>query len=96
MYYRQCKLVKNISVSIQNNEPNNLELSQTSFIPEEFAVVKRKIKIRERGEEGWDTGWEVKEVSSIRTDEKHLPDSHKEIKSHRKSTGDNTPKVKNE
>lgn len=87
MYYRQCKLIK-------QTKSSSVRLIQISFIPEEFAVVKRKIKIRERGEEEWDTGWEVKEVSSIRTDEKHLPDSHKEIKSHRKSTGDNTPKVK--
>lgn len=91
MYYRQCKLVK----YIWNYNPKSMwDITyQVAFIPETFAKVGQKLKIKEG--EYWDTGWEVEEVSSTRTDEKHLPDSHKEIKSHRKSTGDNTPKVKN-
>ena len=85
MYYRQCEL------EIVNSCGDILK--SVSFIPEEFAVIGKSLKLRDENKI-WDSGWVVKTVSSIRVDEKHLPDSHKEIKSHRNSTGDTTPKVK--
>ncbi len=48
-----------------------------------------------RDDSSWDSGLVVEFVSEYEVDEKNLPDSHKEIKDHRKMTGDNTPKVKN-
>lgn len=79
MKYVQCVLSKNIS------------RKQVAFIPEKLARVGQKLKIK--CDIGWDVGWIVDRASTILVDEENLPDSHKEIKSHRKSTGDNTPKV---
>ncbi len=86
MYYRQCKLKK---------QTGNSVLEQVCFIPEEFAQLGHRLRIKKDSNRVgcWDTNWWVDFVSSIRVDDKHLPDSHKGIKSHRKSTGDNTPKV---
>ncbi len=85
MWYRQCKLCKYTSTKSH-------KLSRVAFIPDEFTIINRRIKIKEDGV--WNVGWVVTEVSSTKTPENCLPDSHKEIKAHRKHTGDNTPKVK--
>lgn len=76
--YVQCKLSKNNVVEV-------------AFIPKEFAVIGRVLKIRDG--ETWKNGWVVIQTSSIIVDESHLPDSHREIASHRKKTGDASPKV---
>ena len=78
-YYRQCKMQKHDSF-------------QTSFLPEEFAIKNKVIKLRDNGV--WDDGWQVIEVSSFRRTEESLPDYHAEIKRHRKATGDSQPKEK--
>ena len=78
-YYRQCKMQKNNSF-------------QVSWIPEQFARKGKVIKLLE--DSGWDDGWIVIEVGPYRHSEKDLPDSHDEIKSHRKNTGDSMPKEK--
>jgi len=86
MYYRQCLLEKSID--------KNFDIYRTrTYLPEEFAVVGKSIKLRDDSKV-LNSGWVVKEVSSTKVDELHLPDSHIEIKAHRKRTGDNTPKVK--
>lgn len=77
IFYRQCHLVKPMEVG---------ELRQMSWIPEQYAVLGKVLKLRQ--EETWVDGWVVATVSSTRLEEKLLPDSHKEIKSHRKKTGD--------
>lgn len=78
MKYIQCKLQKD-------------NLYQICFIPKEFSKIGKTIKIKENNI--WNTGWVVSEVSEYEVDEKNLPDSHAEIKSHRKKTGDASPKV---
>jgi len=78
-YYRQCILKKDT-------------VQQTAFIPEYYAKLNKIVKIHVR-EDVWDEGWTVFQVSSIRVEEDYLPDSHKEIKSHRKKTGDSMKKV---
>jgi hypothetical protein len=76
-YYKQCRLQKG-------------NAHQMSWIPEEFAVKDKVIKLRSEGV--WDDGWIVKEAYSTRLETNDLPDSHSEIKSHRKATGDAMPK----
>jgi hypothetical protein len=80
VYYRQCMLVKGAT-------------RQTSWIPEQYAIVNKVLKLREAGI--WDNGWIVETVSQTRLSEKQLPDFHKERKRHRKATGDDLPKVTN-
>lgn len=77
VYFRQCKLRKENAFT-------------TSYIPDQFAVLGRVLKLKTGGE--WDDGWTVIEVSSFRHLDEDLPDSHDEIKSHRKATGDALPK----
>lgn len=77
VYYRQCYLCKNDN------------MFQTSWIPEKFAVLNKVLKLRDPDGE-WDNGWVVRRVSQNRIHD--TPDSHKEIKAHRKATGDSLRK----
>jgi hypothetical protein len=78
MFFRQCKLTK-------------CDTIQIGWIPESFATKGRVVKLRD-GDGTWDNGWLVAEVYA-RRDEKYLPDLHKEIRGHRKNTGDSLPRV---
>jgi hypothetical protein len=77
-YFKQCHLSKKIDTG---------EMKQTSWIPEEFAKLNKVIKLRD--ENGtWVNGWVVRQVGQSRLAENELPNYHKEIKEHRKTTGD--------
>ena len=82
-YYRQCKLRKNYKDGSYSE--------QISYIPEPYCVYKKVLKLKdEKG--NWDDGWKVTFVSENRVEDKFLPDSHSEIKNHRKATGDSDKK----
>lgn len=81
VFYRQCWLEKTCSTGV---------IQQVSFIPEEFSVIGKVIKLKESNNV-WDNGWVVKSVG-VRHSEDQLPDSHNDIKSLRKATGDSLPK----
>ncbi len=84
VYYRQCHLVKPIARG---------ESHQTSWLPETFAVLGKVLKLR--GADGaWDNGWVVRRVGSYRAPDDSVPDAHKDIKGHRRATGDALPKEK--
>ena len=78
IYYRQCHLKKKASAG---------HIEQTSYIPEEFAYVNKILKLKDLAGI-WENGWRVERVGLDRIEESSLPDSHNEIKAHRKSTGD--------
>jgi hypothetical protein len=78
MTYTQCTLRKDNSY-------------QTAFIPTKFATMNKVLKIKDENG-NWEDGWVVIGKGST-VDEKHLPDSHAEIKAHRKATGDSMKKV---
>lgn len=59
---------------------------QTSYIPEQFAIMNKILKLKENGE--WDDGWKVIEIGSLRLKEENLPNYHQLSKSHLKATGD--------
>lgn len=65
-------------------------LETVGWIPEKYSVVNKAVKIL-KDDETWDDGWIVKEVFA-KVEECNLPDSHKEIKAHKKRTGDSMPK----
>jgi hypothetical protein len=80
-FYCQCRLTKKIPTG---------QLELVSFIPEKFAVVDRILKLK--NEDGqWEDGWRVHNVGS-RVGEDLLPDTHADIKAHRRATGDALPK----
>ena len=64
---------------------------QVSYIPEPYCVKGKVLKLRDYTGE-WDNGWIVTFASENRILEP--PDVHKEIKGHRKKTGDSVPKLK--
>ncbi len=65
-YYRQCLLVKNTPTGT---------LSQTSWLPEQFAKVGEVVQLRDcRGL--WNNGWIVSCASVTRIVEDHLPNTH--------------------
>lgn len=81
MNYRQCTLVK-------ETEKGTIEL--VSYIPSKFAKLHSKVRLKD--EDGnWSDGWTVTQAGQ-EVDEKLLPDWRKEIRGHRKNTGDNLPK----
>ncbi|WP_164921247.1 hypothetical protein [Rhodopirellula baltica] len=43
--------------------------------------------------ERWVDGWVVESVGDVFVEDDQLPDSHKAIKKHRKSTGDSAPRL---
>lgn len=78
MYFRHCKLVK---------QRNAATSERYSWLPEQFAVVNKTLKLRDDNG-NWDNGWVVVEASSNKLEESQVPDYHNLIKSHRKATGD--------
>jgi len=82
-FYRQCFLRHNLEQGIQ---------FQTTWIPEQFAVKGKTLKLKD--DNGiWVDGWVVDRVYQRDVPEKHLPDSHIEIKAHRRNTGDSLRKA---
>jgi hypothetical protein len=59
----------------------------TSYIPHEFAIVGCTLRLRE-DVVGWVNGWVVESVGERIVDSDRVPDSHKAIRGHRRSTGD--------
>jgi hypothetical protein len=82
-FYRQCRLVKKTTRG---------ERQKTSWLPEKFAVLGKALRLRQ-GEE-WEDGWVVTMVSESRLEDEELPGSHREIKNHRKATGDSSRRPK--
>lgn len=80
-YYRQCLLSKQ-------------QLEQTSWIPEQYAIKGKILKIKDNGV--WVNGWIVGNVGERRIKEWLLPNPRLEVKQHRKATGDSLPKVRRE
>lgn len=76
MIYKQCNLLKNFGATV---------IRTTTWLPEDYAIRGKVLKLKENGT--WDNGWVVERVFGS-VDEKLLPDSHSEIKGHRKATGD--------
>jgi len=64
---------------------------QVSYIPEEFAVLNKFLKLRD-SEGVWDDGWKVISVSTTCHADDDIPDYHKQIKDHRNATGDSMKK----
>ncbi len=81
--YRQCTLYKPCGKQSRK--------VMVSYIPEKFAQVGGVLKLKQ-DDDTWDDGWIVEAVGA-RVEEADLPDPHKEIKSHRKATGDALPKM---
>jgi len=70
----------------------NGSVRTTSYIPQEFAKVGRVLRLKDDNV-GWVDGWVVESVGDVIVEGDQLPDSHKAIKNHRKSTGDSTPRL---
>jgi hypothetical protein len=79
--YRQCLLRKPEGVAT---------LEQVCWLPVRFAVVGKTLRLKE---DGWQGGWRVSEAWPTLRHEDYLPDSHNDIKQHRRRTGDAMTKV---
>lgn len=78
--YRQCDLRKKTATG---------EIRQVSYIPSEFAVVGKILKLRSPDDGEWTNGWKVCSAGELNSDP---PDYHKAIKGHRSNTGDSMKK----
>lgn len=72
-FYRQCKLAR-------KNE------TQVSYIPEKYAILNKILKLKNH-HGVWENGWKVEFVGA-RMEDSEVPDVHKQIRQHRKNTGD--------
>lgn len=85
VYYKQCRLER---------KTDGGKLNLVSYIPEQFAVKDKVLKLRD--DEGvWTDGWKVVGASPNRLETSQLPDFHQISKAHLRATGDSLPKVKN-
>jgi hypothetical protein len=82
IYYRQCQLARPYERG---------EMRLTSWIPEEFAVAGKRVRLRDDG--GWQDGWVVRFAGPYRVADGDLPDPHDDVKGHRRRTGDARPKT---
>lgn len=80
MFYRQCKI---------EQQKGNITKTIVSYIPEKYAIVGKMIKLK--NDNAWTNDWVVKTVGD-RVHEDYLPDSHTDIKAHRRATGDSLRK----
>ncbi|TWU39494.1 hypothetical protein [Novipirellula artificiosorum] len=81
--YVQCAMRRNIAGG---------SVRTTSYIPQEFAKVGRVLRLKDDNV-GWVDGWVVECVGDSIVEGDQIPDSHKAIKNHRKSTGDSAPRL---
>ncbi len=65
----------------------------TSYIPTQFAKVGRVLKLKD-SDDRWVNGWVVETVSDVIVEGDSVPDYRKAIRSHRKTTGDSTPRLR--
>lgn len=82
VFYRQCALCQ-----------DRLRW-QTSWIPEKFAVQDKVLRLKNAAGK-WEDGWVVVLIGKTRLPENLLPNTHAEVKQHRRNTGDAMPKEKN-
>ena len=79
MKYTQCRLVR-------LSKTKNQEWGLTTFIQSKFAKIGNTLRLEDvEGE------WIVQTIGT-ELDEDKLPDYRKNIRNHRKNTGDSTPK----
>lgn len=92
MKYVQCLLCKFNDITPKTVKANTTVLEQTTYLPDEFAVLNKVLKLK--NDEGkWENGWIVMKVYPD-SETKLIPDSHIRVKKHRKNTGDSMPKKK--
>jgi hypothetical protein len=78
--YQQCRL-------------RRLNTEQVSFLPQQFAVVGRVLRLKQ--DDGtWQDGWVVANVHGQSVPPELLSDPHNAIKAHRKATGDSVSRPK--
>ena len=82
--YVQCELKRNVGDGSEQT---------VSYIPQKFAKVGHVLRLKDDNDE-WVDGWVVESAGSEIVEGDQIPDSHKAIKSHRKATGDSTPRRK--
>ena len=78
--FRQCKVKRKV--------PNGI-VQMVSFLPENFAVIGKVLKLKDENTGKWTDGWVVEFVGDL--EDKPL-DYRKAIRKHRNNTGDSTPK----
>ena len=81
--YVQCTMRRSIA---------DRSVRTASYIPQEFAKVGSVLRLKD-DEVGWVDGWVAECVGDVIVEGDQLPDSHKAIKNHRKSTGDSVPRL---
>jgi len=76
--YRQCGLRRDMGFERTSN--------QVSYIPARFAILNKVVRLKQADGQ-WEDGWKVINVGTEMC-ENELPDSRRQIKSHRARTGD--------
>ena len=64
----------------------------TSYIPIQFAKIGRVLRLKD-SDDRWVNGWVVESFGDVIVEGGSVPDHHKAIRNHRKSTGDSNPRL---
>jgi len=80
MLFNQCTLRRKVKTG---------HVIKVTYIPKKFAIVGSHVRLKDNDE--WTNGWKVENVGPD-VHEDMLPDSHSDIKGHRKMTGDSLRK----
>lgn len=81
--YAQCAMRRIVA---------GVSIVTTSYIPTQFAKMGRVLKLK-GSDDRWVDGWVVETVGDEIVEGDRVPDYRKAIRNHRKSTGDNTPRL---
>ncbi len=76
--YRQCGLRRELG--------NDRSAHMVTYLPIQFAKPRQVVRLKDANDQ-WEDGWEVLTIGES-VDYEHLPNTHQQIKSHRKRTGD--------
>ena len=77
--YTQCTLTKRVTDS--DNE-GGATVTQVAWIPTQYAILNKPIRLRSSKDDPWGNGWVVTEVGGTRMGS---PDYRKSILNHRKN-----------
>lgn len=87
MTYNQCSFIKRHYLTKDLRQ--YVDFYYTAYIPTKYAIEGKVLKIKI--DDVWEDGWIVISVGP-KVDKKALPNTHAEVKAHRKRTGDSMRK----
>jgi len=85
--------VKANTLFLEVTRPDEDTVLKTAAVKNRCGFESHGFRLMNGPWERWVDGWVVESVGDVFVEDDQLPDSHKAIKKHRKSTGDSAPRL---